>query len=194
MNIRKIKYFIFEKIKKEIPKNLTYHGLHHTIDVLEVCNQYIKRMNIAPHDAFLLRTAALMHDLGFIRDYDNHEVESVNYAKEILPDWNYSKSDIDIISGMILATKVPQKPTTVLEQIICDADLDYLGTDSFYSLGEMLFHELRSYNKVSTKKEWDRLQVRFLQKHKFHTPFAKKHREPVKQKFLTEILNKWGWE
>jgi len=190
MSSRKIKHFIFEKIKREIPTNLTFHGLHHTIDVLNVCNQYIKRMKISSHDAFLLRTAALFHDLGFIRAYDNHEIESVKYAKEILPDWNYTNQDIEIISRMILATQIPQKPTSVLEQIICDADLDYLGTDSFYSIGETLFQEFRSYNKISTKEEWDRLQVRFLQKHKFHTPYAKKHRESVKQIYLNEILNK----
>ena len=190
MNIRKIKHFIFEKIKREIPKNLTYHGLHHTIDVLNVCNQYIKRMRVQSHDAFLLRTAALFHDLGFIRNYDNHEKESVYYAEQILPEWGYSDKEIEIISGMIMATQVPQKPSTTLEQIICDADLNYLGTDSFYSVGETLYQEFISYNKISSRKEWDHLQVRFLQKHEFHTPYAKRYREPVKQKYLNEILNK----
>ena len=194
MNISKLKNFIIQKLKTELSSKLTYHGVLHTEHVLKSCNQYIKRMRIPEYEAYLLRTAAIMHDTGFIWNFDNHEDASIKYAKELLPDWNYSKVEIERIVGMIKATKIPQTPTNELEQVIGDSDLDYLGTDLFYKIGNKLKMELWAYNKISTEEEWDQVQVRFLKNHHYHTPFAIKHREPVKQKYLKEILEKWGWE
>jgi HD superfamily phosphodiesterase len=150
-------------------------------------------MHIPSEEAYLLRTAAIMHDTGYIWTFDNHETESINYARKILPGWNYSDSEIERITAMIAATRIPQKPSNILEQIIADSDLDYLGTSSYYKIGIKLYKELLAFNRIANEKEWDQLQVRFLQKHRFHTPFAIKHREPVKQKYLNEILEKWGW-
>lgn len=191
MNTGKLKLFITEKLKKELSDKLTYHGVHHTLHVLNTCNQYIKRMHLQPDDAYLLRTAAIMHDTGFIWDFERHEEESINYTKALLPKWNYSKTEIEKIVSMIKATKIPQNPVTPLEEILADSDLDYLGSELFYKIGDKLFKELVTYNKISTEKEWDFLQIRFLKKHKYHTPFAKKYREPLKQKHLDELISKW---
>jgi predicted metal-dependent HD superfamily phosphohydrolase len=193
MKINKLKEFISQKLRNELSDKLTYHGLHHTLLVLKVCNEYIERMKISDSDARLLQTAAIMHDTGFIWDNENHEERSILYAKEILPDWEYSDEEIEKIASLILATKIPQKPTNILEQIIGDSDLDYLGTDLFYEEGEKLYQELLAFNKISTREEWDKLQVKFLENHTYHTPFAKVNREPVKQKHLQEIMDKYSW-
>lgn len=194
MNIRRLKNFVVAKIKADVPDNLSYHGLHHTLDVLRVCNQYIKRLNIGKKDAYLLRTAALLHDLGTLWSYANHEERGIVYAKELLPQYGYSESDIEVVSGLIMATQLPQQPNNVLETIICDADLDYLGTDMFYITGETLYQEFKFYGVVKDEEDFDRLQVKFLSNHTYQTEFARKHREPVKRKFLKEILDKWGWD
>ncbi|WP_167616840.1 HD domain-containing protein [Maribellus sediminis] len=192
MNIRKLKQFVIYKLTEELSDKLSYHGVHHTLDVLRVCNEYVKRMNISPDDAYLLRTAALLHDIGFIHTYNDHEEESIKYAKKLLPEWNYSEEQIEIIAGMIRATKIPQLPKTTLEKIIGDADLDYLGTDAFYTIGNTLFKELMAFNKISSEEDWDKIQIRFLQNHTYHTPFAQNNREPLKQKHLHALKQKWN--
>lgn len=194
MNIRKLKKFIISKLKKELPSQLTYHGLHHTLDVLNVCNLYIKRLNISPKDAYLLRTASLIHDVGIIWTYNGHEEASVIYAEQILPTLGYSKSDIQKISQMIMSTNIPQNPKNQLEKIICDADLDYLGRDDVYPISQTLYNEFLAYKVVTDEESWDRLQVNFLTKHSYHTEFAKKYRAPKKAIYLQEIKQKWGWE
>jgi HD superfamily phosphodiesterase len=193
MNTGKLKRFVFGKLESELSEKLTYHGVNHSKYVLLSCEKYIKRMHIPSEEAYLLRTAAIMHDTGYIWTFDNHETESINYARKILPGWNYTDSEIERIAAMIAATRIPQKPLNVLEQIIADSDLDYLGTGSYYKIGNKLYQELLAFNKIANEKEWDRLQVKFLQNHQYHTPFAKKNREPVKQKYLNEIMKKWGW-
>lgn len=190
-NIRKLKAFVVDKIKEEIPTTLTYHGLHHTLDVLRVCNDYIKRLKIKSEDAYLLRTAALMHDIGIMWNYQNHEEQGMDFVRNELPKWGYNPKEIDRVCGMIQATRIPQNPTNILEEIICDADLDYLGTDKFYSIGETLFKEFIVYGVVKDEESWDKLQINFLDKHRYHTDFAKRNREPVKRMFLKEIRAKW---
>jgi uncharacterized protein len=190
MNIRKLKEFIIGKISSGISKNQTYHGPHHTLDVLRVCNLYIKRLKINSDDAYLLRTAALLHDIGFLDAFAKHETNGIKYAKTELPKWGYSKSDIAKIVGMIAATELPQNPKTLLEEVICDADLDYLGTDKFYQVGGTLYTEFLNYNVVANEREWDLMQIKFLQTHKYHTAYAKKHREPLKNKYLQELIKK----
>ncbi len=194
MNTGKLKRFITSKLESELSDKLTYHSVHHTLHVLKLCNQYIKRMHIEAHDAYLLRTAALMHDTGFIWDFDMHENASINYTIKLLPAWNYSDHEINMIIEMINATKKPQTPSNILEQILADSDLDYLGTKYFYKVGNKLYKELLAYNKISTEEDWNMIQVQFLREHKYHTPFAIKYREPVKQKYLKEILDKWRWK
>ncbi|WP_163712150.1 HD domain-containing protein [Mangrovibacterium lignilyticum] len=189
MRIIELKKMVTDKLKAELSEKLTYHGVHHTLGVLDVCEDYIERMNITPKEAELLQTAALLHDTGFIWTYTEHEERSIAYAREILPEWNYSQPEIEIIAGMIRSTKIPQKANTVLEQIIGDADLDYLGTDSFPEISETLYQELEAFHKIQNREEWELLQISFLTNHRFHTAYARKYREPVKQVFLQELLS-----
>jgi uncharacterized protein len=193
-NIKKLKEYVLDTLNRELPGNLTYHGVHHTLHVMEVCEQHLRRLKIKGKDALLLRTAALIHDVGISRTYNDHEAESFQFAEKILPEWGYSKADLQIIKGMIMATQIPQQPHTILERILCDADLDYVGTDKFYEIGDTLYKEFLAYKVIKNEEEWDRLQVNFLSKHRFHTEFSKKHREPVKMHYVQEILNKWGWK
>jgi HD superfamily phosphodiesterase len=187
MNTAKLKRYILNVLKTGLSPRLTYHSIHHTIRVLSVCEQYITRLRVSPTDAYLIRTAALLHDTGFLCTYDNHEEASVNFAREILPGWNYSSAEIEKIAGMIMATKIPQVPSNLLEQILSDADLDYLGTDLFNSIGKQLFDELISFGRIADEKEWNHLQIRFIQNHQYHTRFAKKHREPIKFAHLKRL-------
>jgi uncharacterized protein len=188
MNIGKLKNHLAQKFQSEIRQELTYHTWNHVLGVLDVCNQYARRYKIKGRDAYLLRTAALIHDIGFLWTYQEHEDEGVKFTFRELPSWGYSSADIKAIDGMIMATQIPQKPKNLLEQIVCDADLDYLGTDQFIPIGEMLFKEFVAMNQIKTRDDWNKLQINFLKGHRYHTPFAQKFREPVKQKHLQNLL------
>lgn len=193
MNIRKLKIFIFDKLRAELPQKLSYHGLHHTMDVLNVCNQYIRRLKLNGTDAYLLRTASLMHDVGIIWAYSGHEQASAEYARQILPEYGYKKQEIERVCSMILSTCIPQQPKNICEQILCDADLDYLGRKDVFPISQTLYNEFLAYRVVQDEESWDRLQVNFLRKHQYHTDFALRYRAPKKQIYLEGILRKWNW-
>jgi hypothetical protein len=88
---------------------------------------------------------------------------------------------------MIMATKIPHSPRNLLEQIVCDADLDYLGRDDFKKISNTLFEEMKTYAYVHSEKEWYNIQRKFLESHTYYTEFGKKNREAGKQRHLKEI-------
>jgi len=183
----KLKERILDLLDEQLPGDLTYHGTHHTLDVLDVCNAYIERGSIEERDALLLRTGVLFHDFGFTRSFDDHERNGAILAEKVLPDYGFSPEEIKIVEGLIMSTKIPQKPETELEKIICDADLDYLGRDDYYPISNTLFQELKSLGKIKTQAEWNALQVGFLEAHKYHTSYAIENRQPEKEKRIAEL-------
>jgi class 3 adenylate cyclase/predicted metal-dependent HD superfamily phosphohydrolase len=179
--------FINELLRKNLSPELTYHGFHHTKDVLNAAMYIATTENISEKDRQLLRIAVLLHDSGFTDTYSHHEERGCEIAREFLPQFGFQAGDIDRICGMIMATKIPQNPLTNLERIICDADLDYLGRDDFYTTGNTLYHEFKHFHIIEDVNKWNDLQIRFLENHHYHTDYSRMEREPVKQKYLTEL-------
>ena len=183
----KLKATILGILEDKLPDHLSYHGIHHTLDVMEVCKEYIEREGIKDEEACLLKVGALMHDIGFVESVENREANGARIAEEMLPEFDFTPEQIEVVKGLILATKVPQRPKNKLERIICDADLDYLGRDDFYPISRTLFEELKAIDKISSESDWMRLQVLFLESHYYHTDFAVANRQPEKEKRLDEL-------
>ncbi len=187
MNYAAAKYFITKKLNEELATNLYYHGFHHTIDVLNASLMIAEIEEVRDDELMLLKTGALYHDCGFLKTYKDHEEAGCEIARETLPGFDYTTEQIDIVCGLIMATKIPQSPKTSLEQILCDADLDYLGREDFEFIAASLFREMTENNLISNEQEWNRLQVKFLNNHKYFTFFSKRLREQPKQNHLSSI-------
>lgn len=179
--------YILAKLKKELPKNLYYHSYNHVMDVLQASIRYAEMEQISDYETTLLKTAVLYHDAGFTIQSKNHEELGCGIAKESLPQFGYKAEEIELICGMIMATKIPQNPQTLLEQIICDADLDYLGRDDFWDIGYNLYKELEIYGILTDEKDWNRLQLKFLSNHHYFTQSAKSLRKEKKDEHVKKI-------
>jgi len=190
MEFKLVKKFILKKLKKELPKNLTYHGVEHIKDVYRSAKTLARMEKIKGDDLTLLLTAVLFHDSGFLWQQYEHERVSCEIAREYLPAYDYIPEQIDKICGMIMATRIPQEPHNKLEEIICDADLDYLGRDDFFKIGNGLYEELCMYGIITNENEWNKLQVRFLEKHRYFTKSAKKLRKDKKQEYIAMVKAK----
>jgi uncharacterized protein len=180
--------YILEKLNRKLPKDLFYHGLHHTRDVYGAALLIAKSEKISNDNINLLKIATMFHDAGFMSHYKNHEEAGCKLARKILPDFGFNPKSIKIIEGMIISTKIPQNPKTQLERIICDADLDYLGRNDFKDIAKTLFDELKVYMNVKDEKVWNTIQLNFLKKHQYYTEYSRKRREAKKQKHLNEII------
>ncbi|MDO7850203.1 HD domain-containing protein [Hymenobacter convexus] len=189
MNLQAAEEFIVNELRRGLSPTLHYHGLHHTLDVTAVAMDLAAAEGITDSEALaLLRTAALYHDAGFLHTYQGHEDEGGALARATLPDFGYSDAQIAQICALITATKYPQEPQNHLEEILCDADLDYLGRPDFVPISTSLFEELTARQLIANEHAWFQLQARFLAGHHFWTPTTIARRAAPKQARLDHIL------
>jgi class 3 adenylate cyclase len=181
--------YVLDKLEKELPQSLFYHNIKHTVDVVTQVELIGLGEGVSDEELLLLKTAALFHDAGHTISYDNHEYFSCLIAREFLPEYYYTSSQIDTICKLIMSTKLPPKPADKLEQIICDADLDYLGRSDMIPVSNTLFMELKERSKIRSLKDWNNIQVQFISGHQYFTETARNLREVNKQMQIERIRN-----
>lgn len=190
MDFKKAEDALLHRLKSELSLYLTYHSIGHVYDVLQAVEQHIAVSNVTAEQAALLRTAALYHDSGFTVQPDGHEEISCAIAQEMLPAFGYTTAQVAIICGIIMATRIPQSPQNGLEEILADADLDYLGREDFFDISATLFNELKYRGLAADENEWNKTQVKFFENHHYFTAYAIEKRSAVKAKNLEIIKSK----
>ena len=188
-----IKQPILSRLENELDPRLGYHNITHTLDVLEQAEVLAKQEKVTDeHDLLLLKTAAVFHDSGFLFVYKNHEEKGCEIASEALRNV-FSEEDIKKVCGMIMATKIPQTPNTLLEQIICDADLDYLGRDDFEPISRNLYKEFIVFKIIPEDIIWDHIQIKFFESHHYFTGTSASKRNEKKLKHLNILKERSKW-
>ena len=188
-----IKQPILSRLKDELDSQLGYHNIAHTLDVLEQAEVIAIQEKVTDkHDVLLLKTAAIFHDSGFLFVYKNHEEKGCEIASESLKNV-FSEEDIKKVCGMIMATKIPQTPNTLLEQIICDADLDYLGRNDFEPISRNLYKEFIFFKIIPEDIIWDHIQIKFFESHHYFTGTSISKRNEKKLKHLNILKERSKW-
>jgi adenylate cyclase len=182
-----IQEVILDKLERELPDFLFYHNVKHTVDVVTEVELIGWAEGCNDEEILLLKTAALFHDAGHTVSYDDHEYQGTLLAREMLPGYGYSEEQIERICRIIMSTKLPPKPSDLLEQIICDSDLDYLGRSDFIPVSNTLFEELKAQDKITDINEWNKMQVRFISGHQYFTATARSLREVNKKLQIERI-------
>jgi hypothetical protein len=177
-------------LSENLDARLTYHNAAHTVDVYYAAQQIGKTEGLNEDDMKVLLIAAAYHDSGFVSGHKGHEEASTRICFEQVP--NLSNDEQVQIEAIILATKPFTQPTTQLEKIIKDADLDYLGRDDFMEIADRLFQENVAFGLVSSREQWNHMQITFMTMHQFYTDYSKAHREPKKAANLALIKRNAG--
>ena len=161
--------------------------MKHTVDVVTEVELIGWAEGCTDDEILLLKTAGLFHDAGHTLDYDGHEELGCQLAREFLPKHGYTEEQIGKICNIIMATRMPPKPSSLLEKIICDADLDYLGRSDMIPVSNTLYKELNEQDKIGSFNDWNKLQVKFISGHQYFTKTARSLREVNKQKQIERI-------
>ncbi len=184
---QKMRDFVIDLLRNTLPENYFYHNPEHTLYVIEKSLEIGLHENCNDKELEFIQVAALWHDTGYTKTYTNHEEQSCLLARHYLPDYGYNDDYIDRICDMIMVTKIPQLPKNKLEEILADADLEYLGTAEFGIKSDALFKELQSVRRSYTEVEWKKAQISFMTNHHYFTHFCQENKEPVKRKHLLKL-------
>lgn len=165
----------------------TYHDLSHTLSVRDHALFLGEQEGISEREMHLLEAAALLHDIGILEGLKEHELTGAQYAQKVLPHFGFEPEEVAQIRSMILATRMPQRPSNTLARILCDADLFYLGTDHYPVLSSRLREEWSYVGNWYSEKSWASFQVQFLSTHNYHTIYGRNKLEPVKARHLKKL-------
>lgn len=182
-----IQEIILDILEKDLPEYLHYHNVKHTIDVVTEVELIGWAEGVPDEEILILKTAALFHDAGHTIGYDEHEEKGAMLAREFLPKYNYTPEQIETICDLIMSTRMPPKPKNLLEKIMCDSDLDYLGRVDFIPVSNTLYEELKHQNKIGSLNDWNKIQIKFISGHQYFTQTARNLREVNKQKQIERI-------
>jgi predicted metal-dependent HD superfamily phosphohydrolase len=188
---RKVQEHVQQVFEYKKDKSLFYHNLAHTQNVVKAATRIGKHYQLNEKDLFTVTTAAWFHDIGYLEDYDHHEIKGVEAATEFLRKQGVPEEITQAVSNCILATRMPQSAKTNLEEIVCDSDMFQLGSDEFSENNKLLRKEVEIKKGIPVNKdEWRRNTILFLESHRYYTEYCQYLLNPKKKEAIERLKNK----
>jgi uncharacterized protein len=203
------KILSLRKLQKEVKKMLQNEPAHDYSHIMRVYNNAKRLAKFEKADKRLVLTAVLLHDIVHYSKSDARSkkasVQSAALAKQILKKYNYTDSEIRLVSDAIRDHSFSRNkvPKTIEGKVLQDADrLDALGAIGIartFSVGgserRLIYNESDPFCKKRTPddKVWtvDHFYRKLLRLEKMmNTKSAKKEahkRTKLMKKFLLEL-------
>lgn len=179
-----VKTFFEENISPEY----VFHNFAHIQAVVDSVLEIGQGYELPQRDLTILQLAAWFHDLGYDKGPANHEDRSIRYASDFLKEHQFPENEIDVVKNCIQATKVPQHPDNLLEEILCDADMSHLGKESYWDrCGRIRQELLVTQQMIMSEQEWVDFEINFMEQHRYHTPVATQLYDERKQRHIRQL-------
>ncbi len=171
--------------------NLVYHNISHTEHVVKHAVELANHYQLSDSDFFIVVSASWFHDVGYLQSWESHEEKGAEGAADFLRGIGVEQKVIDAVKGCILATKMPQNPQNLLQQIVCDSDLYHLGSDDFKDRNRLMRKETENHlGKKIDKDMWRLGTIKLLESHHYHTDYCINKLSAKKQKNLQALKAK----
>jgi predicted metal-dependent HD superfamily phosphohydrolase len=173
-------------------EELKYHNRKHIEAVVSAAAKMAAHYELDKQQYFIVMAAAWFHDIGYyLANGSNHEQRGAEAAESFLNEYGVESDTILKIKNCIMATKLPQKPNTLSEQILCDADTFHLGTEDFFEADKLLRieQEILSKGKID-KAGWRNQTITFLENHHYHTAYCQALLGAKKKENLEKLKEK----
>jgi predicted metal-dependent HD superfamily phosphohydrolase len=184
--------YVTDLLNHKLSKSIRFHTLQHTQEVVAACQKLAAHAQLSAEDQLALSLASWFHDTGYTSGQaKDHEMVSVQIASDFLTAHTVTDELKKKVMGCINATKMPQSPANTIEEIICDADLYHLGTETFKEKSRLLRDEIKEFGGEDlSKKEWRQNNIAFLEAHQYFTDYGRKKLQAQKEKHLADLKNK----
>ncbi len=194
--LTKAQDYVSDLFQSKINKSIRFHTLQHTREVVMACEKMAEYYHLNDDDRFALALGAWFHDTGYTAGQaKGHESVSIQLASDFMKACQLDQQVIDKVTGCINATRIPQSPANLVEQIICDADLFHLGTEDFKEKNKLLREELNGFGGYNlSKKDWRKINIDFMEKHRYFTSYGIQHLQPLKEVYLSELRARMNGE
>jgi predicted metal-dependent HD superfamily phosphohydrolase len=183
--------YVIKLFKKLGKRDFHYHNLGHTKRVVKAAKKIAKKNYLCKNDYILLLVSAWFHDIGFLEGKSQHEERGAERVEKFLILQRVEASLIPSFKEAILATRLPQTPTNLVEEILCDADLYHLGTAGFFKINKSLRKEFQLVHGISIdKKEWIAKDIKMLTAQTYFTEYSRKELDKRLKSNLKKLILK----
>jgi predicted metal-dependent HD superfamily phosphohydrolase len=168
-----------------------YHNIGHTKRVVNSAKQIAEHYSLKDEDYIVLLIAAWFHDVGYFDDAKHHEKQGAVLAEQFLQSQKADLLFIEKVKNCIMATRMPQRPNNLVEEILCDADLFHLGSEEFFDNNKLMRKEFQlRCDSTMDKDRWRTKSIELLTNHRYHTEYAKLLLERGKERNLEKLKSK----
>lgn len=186
--LKKVVGFISHLMSTQLSANHLFHNWHHTHNVVRGVQEISDSLDLSSTEREIVLLAAYFHDSGHVTKCIGHEEESQKIAYKFLVKNKYLSKNIEKVVQCIAATKIPQSPKCLLEEVICDADLFHLSTVEYLSELELLRKEWLLIAQIHySEKNWMDMNLNFLRAHQYYTKYGKENLEAGKQQNIKRL-------
>ncbi len=185
--LQDLEEYIFSKLAEELSDKLYFHNHHYFEHIYEFSILLSTAENLDLEEALLIRTSVLLYFLGFLESYLNPEKSASLLARKILPEFDYSEKQIQLICQLTLVLKAPYEPANLLEKIMLDIKHEYLGRVDYIRLQKLLFLEHNEFMDAVERREWKDQQISLLTNYSFFTQSARKLSEVSMEEQVKKI-------
>jgi predicted metal-dependent HD superfamily phosphohydrolase len=166
-------------LKAAKPEWVKYHNFEHAKAVAKASKTIGTACRLSAEDLEGVILAAWFHDAGYVEAIEGHEEKSVEIATSFLRENGYPQKKIARVAGCIRATKMPQNPKTLMEQVLCDADISHLASQDFLEVSELIRLEIEHrMGRKLAEAEWLTMNTLFVAGHQYHTDYARSKYAP----------------
>lgn len=188
---KKIEEYVTGLFDQMHSPTLVFHNLEHTKDVVKRTQEIAGHYKVSEIEMLILFASAWFHDTGHLfTEPKKHEEMSCEIMKKFMKDFIQDEKTMQAIEGCIMATKMPRNPTTLLEQIICDADTYHLGTKEFKETNKRAFEENKLRSNQTDIIKFDEGTIKMLEEHQFYTSYCRELLDKRKKKNLRKLQEK----
>ncbi|MFA7273560.1 MAG: HD domain-containing protein [Crocinitomicaceae bacterium] len=181
---------ILSRLENELPTNLSYHDINHTLAVEKAALKLGEMENLSEEDFLILRTAILYHDAGYVVQYTDNEKFAKEMVRKDLPEFGYSNEQIQKILNIIHSTQRQTTSASHLDELMSDCDHDYFGRNNYTKIAQKLRDELAIYGTSFTDLEWVDFQLAYVEgRHKYLTKSALELLDGEKKLRIQELKN-----
>ncbi|GAB4499395.1 MAG: hypothetical protein OHK0019_36400 [Saprospiraceae bacterium] len=186
--LRETEQYVSEYFAKHISPEYVFHDFEHTVQTVAAARTIGEGFELDEHEMLLLVLATWFHDTGYSEGPKNHEERSCNNADHFLRG-KISDNDLQTVQSLIRATKLPQNPKTLLEQIICDADLSHLGMETYWDrTGKLRQEFILARKTIMSEQDWVDFELNFMLNHNYHTAVANELFNKRKAKHIQQLI------
>jgi len=166
--------FVQEYFAQRHDSGYEFHDIKHTTAVVEAVKKLSDIAGLKSKDFLNITLAAWFHDIGYISNPENHEVESAKIASDFLLTNGAPQEEVEKIEKLILATKIDWQGDDYHSWIIRDADLSHFASDDFFEVNDRLRRENKYRYKVEiSDDEWLDNNINFIGAHKYKSKEGK---------------------